>query len=120
MGSWDYRVVRTVGKIRTYLAIHEVFLDDNGKIWGVTDDPTEVSADESFVKADGSNHPMGEGVPELKTALKWMLEACDKPVLNAADIPEEGAVAWDISDEDFDAAFEDDTDDLLDSPGDDE
>ena len=70
MGHWNYRVIKTQPKGRPLYeatcSIHEVYYDDDGKIYGWTADPTDV---------------YGESLHELKEGLEWMLEALEKPVL---------------------------------------
>jgi hypothetical protein len=77
--TWDCRVIakkdKTTGEI--WHAVHEVFYDENGKIWGATVGPIT---------------PMGETVDDLITELAEHLVACGKPVLDFEAIPEPGAI----------------------------
>lgn len=62
--TWNYRVLDRDG----YLAIYEVYYDDEGNVRGYTENPT---------------YPRGyEGdLDELKTQLELYCEALDKPIL---------------------------------------
>lgn len=89
MSCWNYRVVRKVHSDGTsMLGLHEAYYDDNGKVWGITNDPQEPVVEEKIGCAPDLP---GETVEDLKQVLKWMLEACEKPILDADSIPESGA-----------------------------
>lgn len=116
MGHWNHRVVRKVLSCgSSYLGIHEAYYDDNGKVWSITTDPTDAQVEEkdSFLP----DLP-GETVEDLKKVLQRMLEACDKPVLDADSIPEDGASRYfneeevedwpEIDEEDADEEIEED------------
>ena len=100
MSHWNHRVVR-----RTYpdgsvlLDIHEAFYDDSGLVWGITEDPIAPGVEESCA---GLDIP-GETVEDLKKVLNWMIEACNKPILDYENIPEPGAKSptWGEDSEDF-------------------
>lgn len=79
MSSWNHRVVRKTDGDFTYLGIHEVYYDDDGKIWGITEDPAQLFCEED------------EGVEALQTTLRWMIEATKVPVVDYDSIPEEGS-----------------------------
>ena len=86
MSYWNYRVVEknTTDKIdcsnieydTTTYSIHEVYYDEDGNItmWSVE-----------------SISPYGEGcVKDLEVDIKFMLEACSKPILKESDLPDSG------------------------------
>ena len=81
--SWDYRVVRRmIGGMDTF-QIHEVYYREDGAIHTFTEDPVGG---------------FGESLEELKQDLQWMLEACDKEVLDyevLSEMVEKGGKAWD-------------------------
>jgi len=74
---WNYRVVRKAyppgadGTIEHVLGIHEVYYDDDGKPEMVTENRMDAH---------------GETLDELRTDLRWMMEALDKPVLEYDEI----------------------------------
>ena len=65
--SWNYRVVRQKNKLGTYYGIHEVYYNKKGKVSAMTQDLIT---------------PCGDTLEELKEDLQYMLEACNKPVLD--------------------------------------
>ena len=73
MSHWNHRIIKKVydnGEIQ--LGIHEVFYNDDGSVYGYTEEPTGASViniDESTLLDD------------LKEYLQWMLRALDKPIL---------------------------------------
>lgn len=75
---WNNRVFKT--KVNEYgsevdiYTIHEVYYNEDNTIMGWVD------------KEEG---PYGESLEELKRSLEWMLEACDKPVIDRAELEEE-------------------------------
>ena len=86
MSYWNYRVVEKniTDKIdcsnieydTTVYEVHEVYYDEDGNI-------TMWSA-ESII-------PYGEGcVKDLEVDIKFMLEACSKPILKESDLPDSG------------------------------
>jgi len=81
--SWNYRVVRRlIGDIDIF-QIHEVYYREDGSIRTFTWDPVEG---------------FGKSLEELKQDLQWMLEACDKEVLDyevLSEMVEKGGKAWD-------------------------
>jgi len=81
--SWNYRVVRRmIGNMDTF-QIHEVYYREDGAIHTFTEDPVGA---------------FGESLEELKRDLRWMLEACDKEVLDyevLSGMVEKGGKAWD-------------------------
>lgn len=82
MSHWNYRVVRKKHSDgTTFLSIHEVYFDDQNRAWAVTRDPDAAQVEESE----------GETPDNLKKILGWMLEACNKPVIDYDSIPEPGA-----------------------------
>lgn len=72
--SWNYRVFKHVYKDEEYFQVHEVFYDDQGNIQG-------WSAEE--VAALGSNPT------ELRSDLGMMLQALDRPILDAKELEKE-------------------------------
>ncbi len=44
--TWNYRIVK---RLDGFIALHEVFYDDNGDPWGMTEDPVDfvVCGDET-------------------------------------------------------------------------
>ena len=86
MSYWNYRVVEknTTNKIDcsemvcgiTVYEIHEVYYDE--------DDNVTMWSAESIA-------PYGEGcVKDLEVDIKFMLEACSKPILKESDLPDSG------------------------------
>lgn len=86
MTYWNYRVVEknTTNKIdcsdieydTTVYEVHEVYYDEDDNI-------TMWSAE--------SISPYGEGcVKDLEVDIKFMLEACSKPILKESDLPDSG------------------------------
>lgn len=86
MRYWNYRVVEkgVTEKVdcsdmeydNTSYSIHEIYYDEDGNI-------TMWSA-ESII-------PYGEGcVKDLEVDIKFMLEACSKPILKESDLPDSG------------------------------
>ena len=90
--SWNHRVCKktykgdynTVGSSgnkdhwsNVVYGIHEVYYNENGDIWGITDEPITVMSDKF-------EHDMSENdcVGELRLSLEWMLKALDKPVID--------------------------------------
>ncbi len=74
MAGWNYRIVRTHGEFHSmpwvpwkYLAIHEVYYDEDGKPDSCTKDAVTVGCD--------------EGPETIKEILTDMLKAVDKPIL---------------------------------------
>jgi len=65
--SWNYRVLRRLIEGTDTFQIHEVYYREDGGIHAFTEDPVEG---------------FGESLEELKRDLRWMLEACDKEVLD--------------------------------------
>lgn len=73
---WNYRVVRTLhpaweNTVEEQYAIHEVYYNDNGSIWGMTEQAMS---------------PTGTNVEELRVDLEYMQKALDLPVLNNEEI----------------------------------
>ncbi len=78
LGHWNHRVLRKKESDGNYyFQIHEVYYDENGKAWAATETPAR---------------PLGESQEELKETVQLMLNACDFPILDYDDIPEEGAI----------------------------
>ena len=86
MSYWNYRVVEKDGTYKidcskmeyedVSYSIHEVYYDEDGNI-------TMWSAE--------SISPYGEGcVKDLEVDIKFMLEACSKPILKESDLPDSG------------------------------
>jgi hypothetical protein len=83
--GWNHRVVyHKAGflkdnpglKWEEYLAIHEVFYDDN-------DEPTSMTEQPVTIVSDGS-----EALIEIKWTLEQMLKATDKPILDFETLKE--------------------------------
>ena len=86
MSYWNYRVIEKniTNKIdcseveydTTIYEVHEVYYDEDDNI-------TMWSAE--------SISPYGEGcVKDLEVDIKFMLEACSKPILKESDLPDSG------------------------------
>lgn len=86
MSYWNYRVVEknTTNKIDcsemeydiTVYEVHEVYYDE--------DDNITMWSAESII-------PYGEGcLKDLEVDIKFMLEACSKPILKESDLPDSG------------------------------
>lgn len=84
MSYWNYRVIEknitnkvdcsSIEYDTTTYEIHEVYYDEGGNI-------TMWSAE--------SISPYGEGcVKDLEVDIKFMLEACSKPILKESDLPD--------------------------------
>lgn len=71
MATWNHRVVKSVEAGDDLFAIHEVHYNDEGEIFGVTENP---------VVATGGN------IEELRETLQRMLRALDTPVLEDGKI----------------------------------
>lgn len=71
--TWNYRVVEHYNKEHneTFYNIHSVYYDDNGKIKMWSSDPV---------------YAQGDDLEDLRRELARMLEACDKPILNATEL----------------------------------
>lgn len=82
MSHWNHRIIRkTFPSGEVILGVVEAFYDDEGRVWGVTDNLQEPMVIESD----------GETIENLKKVLGWMLAACDQPILDADQIPETGS-----------------------------
>lgn len=73
---WNYRVVRTLIPTSSPFmeedyAIHEVYYNDDGSIWGMTEQPVPIH---------------GENLEDLRVGLEYMMQALERPVLNNEDI----------------------------------
>ena len=68
---WNYRVIKTEDGDSAYYAIHEVYYNEDGQIFGLTVD---------------SSFPGGSTVEELKEDLKHYLLALDAPIINKSEI----------------------------------
>lgn len=84
MSYWNYRVVEKVLSKHehdtlydtTSYEIHEVYYDE--------DDNITMWSAESII-------PYGEGcVKDLEVDIKFMFEACSKPILKESDLPDSG------------------------------
>jgi len=99
MSHWNHRVVRKpYPDGRASLGIHEVFCDDKGLVWATTQEPERVIVEEDD----------GETVEHLRETLRWMLAACDKPILDYDKIPEEGAQSPEGMTENLEPLFNED------------
>jgi len=65
--TWNYRVIRHKNDGDEWLAIHEVYYDDDGSSELTTQDPSDI---------------VGETVESLRDTLEYMLESLDKSILN--------------------------------------
>jgi hypothetical protein len=65
--TWNLRLVNMLGE-DPYVEIREVFYDHDGSLLGHT---TATMG--------------GEDIEDIRTYLKWALEALDKPILNFGD-----------------------------------
>ena len=89
MSHWNHRIIR-----KTYpcgsviLGIHEVFCDDEGRVWAASEEPIAPTVVEKYPSPMSAD--LGETVDDLKTVLGWMLEALTAPILDFDSIPEEG------------------------------
>lgn len=76
---WSYRIIRKKIGIVKYYAIHEAYYDDNGKVWTITENPSEVS---------------GDTPEEVVHNLRLMLQDAKKySVLDYNAIPEKGSTS---------------------------
>ncbi len=71
MGGWDYRVVKRKSQLGDAYVIYEVSFDDAGV-------PQHVSSDPIL--------PVGEDLDDLKSNLKWMLEAIENPLFELPEV----------------------------------
>ncbi len=82
--TWNYRLVKKHTKNPEKLggneyftyAIHEAFYDEDGKVWGITENSINLSA---------------EHLNELMISWDMMIEAFGQPVLNYDEIGKDGA-----------------------------
>jgi len=44
--TWNYRIIRHKGEVSEWLAIHEVFYDDEGNPDGCTENPIHIIGDD--------------------------------------------------------------------------
>lgn len=85
--SWNYRVVRRTFQIPTHegeneevlYGIHEVYYNDNGEIWTLTEEPVEVIS-------ETAEH-MAEVLSMMKRALELPVLDYDELVANNVWIP---------------------------------
>ena len=73
MSYWNHRIIKKVyesGEIQ--LGVHEVFYNDDGTIYGFTEDPADASV---FGTEDD------DLLADLRQYLGWMTKALDKPIL---------------------------------------
>ena len=68
--SWEYRVMRTKDAMGDAYTIAEVYYDEDDNITAVSAEPM---------------YPMGLDVGELAMDLKYMVQALEKPVIEALD-----------------------------------
>lgn len=64
---WNYRVIEH----DRFFAIHEVYYNDKGEITAISEDPIA---------------PSGESLKELKSDLKYYLQAMNRPILKKEGI----------------------------------
>lgn len=81
MSHWNYRLCknkheRSSGNDVTLYSIREVYYNDDGEIWGLTDDGISVYGD-----SDGFDNEQ-EILDDMKGAVKNMLLAFEKPVID--------------------------------------
>lgn len=70
--TWNHRVMKDAN--HGHLIIVECYYDNEGNVNGWTD-------------TDGKGHsPWGEDLDEIRWVIERMLEACDKPVLDEAQM----------------------------------
>lgn len=72
--GWNYRVINKDGS----LGLHGVYYDEHDNIEGMDRDP---------------NAPTGENLDELRTMLKLMLEALEKPIIDYQELDRETKAA---------------------------
>lgn len=74
---WNNRVFRRYADINgvpePFYTMHEVYYNENNEIDGYIED---------------EKAPWGQDVEELRTVLQWMLEACDRPVIDILELEE--------------------------------
>ena len=84
MSYWNYRVVEKVlskhehdtSYDTTVYEVHEVYYDEDDNITMWSAEPIS---------------PYGEGcIKDLEVDIKFMLEACSKPILKESDLPDSG------------------------------
>lgn len=64
--NWNYRVVRKETQWGPEFSIKEFYYNAAGEIWGWT---------------ENDERPYGDSVEEVASSLRWMLEACERPVV---------------------------------------
>lgn len=64
--NWTYRIVCRETQWGEEFSIHEFYMTEDDEIWGWTENPESV---------------YGDTVDDVRQSLKWMLEACDKPII---------------------------------------
>ena len=65
--TWNYRIIRHKGEVSEWLAIHEVFYDDEGNPDGCTENPI---------------HIIGDDLEEIEKTLEYMQLALNKPIID--------------------------------------
>lgn len=66
--SWNYRIIRHIPeKGEAYLAVHEVFYDDDGEPDGCTENPIQI---------------IGEDLEAIQFQSMKIAESVDKPILD--------------------------------------
>lgn len=76
--SWNFRICKeTKGKVVKY-SIHEAYYNDDGEIWGVTDDETGVASFRDPVWPETEEDRLWE----MKQTIDWMLEAFEKDIID--------------------------------------
>ncbi len=71
MRHWNFRVIEFIENDETRYSIHEVFYDDNDKLYGYIEDPVKMQSD---------------SVEGLIWMLRKLPEAIEKPVLKESDL----------------------------------
>lgn len=68
---WNHRIIQKEDDGNIYYEIHEVYYNENGTIWAITEESVK---------------PFGDTVEDLKVGMKLMLTAFEEPVLIEDDI----------------------------------
>lgn len=79
--SWNYRLVCRSDGEDTFIELHEVYYNKDGKPWCRTEEPILSSCITLYPEQTKE-----ECIEELRKEVLYMLEACKAPILNDSDI----------------------------------
>lgn len=80
--SWNYRICKKTLEGNNHVAvvygIHEAYYNDNGEIWGVTENPIMVLTD-IVLDLDEKEE---DAVKDLKETMRYITKALEEPILD--------------------------------------